>query len=85
MKFNQFVLWQFSNLSEDFTRSICFMKVDVQGTNEKKGRKEEHMVYLVINEFGPETSQGSLVRIRRQDGVVVPGLIDVLNNHKGLC
>ncbi|WVZ07890.1 hypothetical protein V8G54_021236 [Vigna mungo] len=43
------------------------------------------MGYLVINEFGPETSQGSLVRIRRQDGVVVPCLIDVLNNHKGLC
>jgi len=59
--------------------------LDVQGTNEKKGRKEEEMGYLVIDEFGPETSQGSLVRIRRQNGVVGPGLIDVLNNHKGLC
>ena len=40
--------------------------------------------YLVINELGPETSQGSMVRIRRQDGVVFPCVIDVLNNHKGL-
>jgi len=61
------------------------MEGGVFGVNEEKGRKEEKMGYLVINEIGPETSQGFLVRIRRQDGVVVPGLIDVLNNHKRLC
>jgi len=76
----------FFNISLTYSNiHIDVMKGDVLGTNKNKTRKEEKLNYLVINEFGPETSQGSLVRIRRQDGIVLPCLINVFNNHKRLC
>lgn len=43
------------------------------------------MAYFVINEPWPESSQGSIIRLLRQDGVVVlPCLINVFKDHKGL-
>lgn len=43
------------------------------------------MTYFVINVPWPESSQGSIIRLLRQDGVVVlPCLINVFKDHKGL-
>ena len=40
--------------------------------------------HLVFDEPRQEMGQGSVIRIRRQDGVASPSLIDVFNNHKRL-
>jgi hypothetical protein len=46
-----------------------------------KRKIEEEINYLIINEIGPETSQGSFVRIRRQDWILIPSVINILKNH----
>ena len=63
---------------------LCFSKLILISSNTRKKRRVCLFVYLVINELRPETSQGSMVRIRGQDGITFPGLIHIFNNHKGL-
>nr|GMD43411.1 hypothetical protein Iba_chr10cCG5040 [Ipomoea batatas] len=45
---------------------------------------ELKMIYLIVYELSPETSQGSLVRIFGQNGSSRKGLIDILENDKRL-
>lgn len=41
-------------------------------------------MYLVINKLGPKTSCGSFRWVMREQGVVLPDLINVLKDDQGL-